>query len=103
MHFLLLKRSAGGACISDAAPRPPIMLSDMMKRDWAAGKPSSKKVQEYAAGAAAEGNTSSAIRALSKAAAGGACPQNAQRNVMRTLGQPVGSPDMFWVTIPITS
>ena len=96
-----LRSRISGPARPDAAPVSRMLLSDMMKRDWAAGKLSSIRVQEYAAGSAAEGNASATLQALAKAGARGAHPQNAQRVVMRTLCQPLGSPDMCWANIPV--
>ena len=78
-----------------------ISFSEMMKRDWAAGLLSSRRVQEYCAGAALEGNPSPVVQALAAAGACGHSSQHAQRDIMRILGRPTGAPEFYYAKVPI--
>ena len=77
----------------------PLLRS--LKRDWAKGKLSSPQVQDYAAGAAAQG----AVGMGRAAAAGshGRHPQNLQRSLIALFGMPPGAPAFSWFTIPTAS
>ncbi len=76
-------------------------FSELMKRDWADGKLSSRQVQEYCAGAAQQGSTSAEVRALAATGARGNCPQNTQRDIMRILGRPRGAPELYYAKLPL--
>ena len=71
-----------------------------MKKDWAKGVLSSRQVQEYCAGASIEGCSSRAVQAFSRVGGAGAALQNAQRDLMRVLGRPLGTPNVYVAEIP---
>ncbi len=87
--------------VAKGAKTGGLPLSELMKRDWAAGVLSSRKVQEYCAGAALEGSTSPQVSALSNSGASGDQPSHMQRDMMRVLGRPLGAPELYRATLPI--
>ena len=71
-----------------------------MRRRWAEGKISSPLVQEFAAGAVAQGAGGVTTHAAASAGTSGRNPQNLQRDFLNLFGKPKGSPDFFWRRIP---
>jgi hypothetical protein len=74
-------------------------LVNSLRRDWAKGLLSAKKVQEYAWGAQFQG--AEGLRDIAKAGTSGANPQNIQRSLINLFGQPLGAPPIDWYRIPM--
>ena len=83
---------------ADDAPDPDeLPLTEAFKRDWGAGKLSSKRLQEYALRAARQG--ARGMDDLAAIGASGKHPQNCQRALMRLFGTPSGAPEFTWCAI----
>ena len=72
--------------------------TDTLKRDWAHGKLSAVKVQEYATQSAAQGARN--LERLTAAGTSGANPNHMHRDILALFGKPRGAPDIDWVDIP---
>ncbi len=83
----------GGGSSSSEGP-----LTRSLMRDWAKGLLSSGKLQEYAAGALAQGATG--FDRLARVGTYGKHPQNAYRDLVSLLGLPKGAPELTWLNIP---
>ena len=81
---------------SASGPQAPGPFSEAMKMDWAKGVLSSSKVQQYCSAAVLEGNSSAAVQAFASAGSAGSQPSHAQRDIMRTLGRPWVSPNVYF-------
>lgn len=89
---------------SAAGPLAPGEFSERMKMDLAKGILSSSQVQQYCAAAVLggnKGNSSPAVQALASAVNAGGHASHAQRDIMRKLGLPLGSPDLYFAEIHI--
>ena len=80
---------------------PGTPLIDSLKRDWAAGHLSARQVQEYAAGAEAQG--AGGLERMARAGAHGERPSNIQRTLLSLFGKPAGAPNIDWVEIPTST
>ena len=82
------------ARIADSQPEPEVLedlpLTNSLKRDWAKGDLTARQVQEYAAGAEAQGAVG--VGNVAAAGARGQHPQNIQRTLIKLFGQPRGRP-----------
>ena len=74
-------------------------LVNSLRRDWAKGLLSAKKMQEYAWGAQFQG--AEGMGDIAKAGTSGANPQNIQRSLINLFGQPLGAPPIDWYRIPM--
>ena len=74
-------------------------MLQLLRERWSTGDLSSSDVQRFAA--AATGSGAEGLRKLQKVAAGCKHPNNAQRDLMRALGKPRGSPDLHYSPIPV--
>ena len=81
---------------SAANPLTPGAFSERRKMDWAKGILSSSQVQQYCAAAVLEGNSSPAVQALASVGNAGGHASPAQCDIMRKLGRPLGSPDLYF-------
>ena len=68
------------------------------RRDWAKGKLSSARVQDYVQGAAQQG--ASGMDGMASIGGSGSHPQNVCRALKEHLGVPEGAPDFHWAEIP---
>ena len=73
-------------------------LTDSLKRDWAAGHLTAKKVQEYALNALRQGAHS--LDDIAATGAHGKAPQHIHRSLLKIFGTPKGAPEFDWVNIP---
>ena len=73
-------------------------LRASLKRDWASGEISAKKVQEYSYGA--EHDDASFVGDLSKLSTFGKESNHMHRDSLRLFGNPKGAPPMDWINIP---
>jgi hypothetical protein len=80
---------------TDAAATP---FTDSLKRDWASGAMSAKKVQQLALDALGQGAHS--LDSLAGAGTEGKYTQNVHRSLLKIFGHPVGAPDIDWINIP---
>ena len=90
------QEDAGGETVDLNGP-----LLQKWKRDWAKGILSSPQVQDYAAGAIAQG--ASGLGKVAAAGSHGRHPQNLQRSLVALFGTPEGAPPFSWFTIPTKS
>ena len=81
---------------SASSPKAPGPFSEAMKMDWSKGMLSSSQVQQYCSAAIHEGNSSAAVHAFASAGGAGSQPSHAQRDIVRKLGRPLGSPDLYF-------
>jgi len=89
----------GSSSSSSAQPPSDTSLLQLLKRDWAKGALPSWKIQEYAHAAATGGITN--LNSLGGIAAKGKWASNAQRDLMKAWGKPLGAPNFSWRTIPV--
>ena len=83
------------AAAEASEPKP---WTQTLKRDWAAGKISAAKVQEYAEKSAAQG--AQGLDAVAAAGTHGKHPSSVHRKLMSIFGNPKGAPEIDWVEIP---
>ena len=73
-------------------------LTDSLKRDWAAGHLTARKVQQYALDALKQGAHS--LGDIAATGAHGKAPQHIHRSLLKIFGTPKGAPEFDWVNIP---
>ena len=76
-------------------------LTERLLKQWASGDLSSKQIQDFCAGVVVSGCTDPAVKAFSKLGAHGLQPSHMQRDLMHTLGAPLGTPRLTYVSIPV--
>ena len=84
---------------ADAASPEPVdyPFTNALKRDWAAGELSAKKVQEYSLKTSRQGAIG--MEQLSKMGTHGENPPNIHRDLLKLFGNPKGAPTIDWVNI----
>ena len=70
-----------------------------MVRDWANGKISATKVQEYCFGSQSIGGKG--LKSFAKMGKSGNNPQHCQRDLITAVGKPAGCPDLYWAPMHI--
>ena len=87
--------SAAASSSDGTLPRP---FTASLKRDWAAGEITAKRVQEYAMNAAAQGAHS--LERLASLGASGKHIGNMHRDLLAVFGNPKGAPSIDWINLP---
>jgi hypothetical protein len=93
---LELLEAAAAAVDDPALKHTPLTAS--LKRDWAAGGISAKRVQQYAMDAAEQGAHS--LDGLAAAGSHGRAPQHIHKALLRIFGTPKGAPPIDWINLP---
>ena len=91
--------TAASSSASGVASEGPAALHQLLKHDWASGKIPSWKIQEYAQAAIDSGATG--LEQLQTIGASGKYKNNAQRDLMRAFGRPLGAPSFYKASIPM--
>ena len=76
----------------------PTPWTHTLKRDWARGRLSSVRVQEYAKDSAAQGARH--LEGVAGTGSAGANPSHVHRDLLKLFGNPRGAPSIDWVDIP---
>ena len=74
-------------------------MLQLLRERWSTGDLSSSDVQQFAA--AAEESGAAGLGQFQRIGGGGRHPGNAQRDLMRALGKPRGSPEFYTSVIPV--
>ena len=90
--------SSPSASSSRTAAQPILPLVESLKRDWAKGVINAVQVQDYAAGAEAQGAIG--VDPLSSAGAYGVHKSSIHRALINLFGRPRGAPAITYIEIP---
>ena len=99
-----LQETSGTASSSSgplAVPEHVLPLDRVLGEDWAAGAVTSKQVVKYCAAAVALGARSPQVDVFVRCATWGKNGQNAQRDLVKAFGRPLGAPAIYRARLPV--